>query len=48
VDQFNTVSGVPAPPGGAAARPAAARPSIPRATTPKPATGTAPATPPKQ
>ena len=46
VDQYNTVSGVPAPAGGAAARPAAARPSIPRSTTPKPAA--TPAPPPKQ
>jgi outer membrane protein len=46
VDQYNTVSGVPAPAGGAAARPAAARPSIPRSTAPKPAA--TPAPPPKQ
>ncbi len=51
VDQYNTVSGVPAPPSGAAApRPAAGRPAIaPRTPAAKPATG-APAgtTPPKQ
>lgn len=48
VDQYNTVSGVPAPPPGTAARPAAGRPSVPRTTTTKPATTTPAATPPKQ
>jgi outer membrane protein len=50
VDQFNVVSGVPAPAGGAAARPAAGRPAIaPRTPAAKPAiTAPATTTPPKQ